>query len=432
VRRQLLLTVAASTLVVLVAFLVPLAWLVRSSTEDRATSQATVGVQPLAALVGVSDPAAIALAVAQVRASVGEPVTVFFGNGTVIGDRLRVTDSVRLARLGQAFSVDLPDGSREVLIPVAGRPEGTAVVRVEIPPSALHRGVTKAWLVLGALGVTLLLLALLVADALARSFLRPVHALTETASRLGTGDLTARVRPGGPQEVADAGRALNRLATRIDALLTAEREAVADLSHRLRTPVSALRLDADELRDQEEREHISKDVEQLSRAVDQLIDEARRPVREGVVASCDAVAVVADRSAFWKVLADDTERRMTVETPSRPVPVRLSDTDLANALDALLENVFAHTPDGTPVTVRLLARPEGGGLLVVEDDGPGPPGPDLVRRGESTAGSTGLGLDIVRRSAEASGGGLQLATGVTGGLRAVVELGPPYQDDVSG
>jgi signal transduction histidine kinase len=225
--------------------------------------------------------------------------------------------------------------------------------------------------------------------------------------------------------VADAGRALNRLGGRIEDLLRAERESVADLSHRLRTPVTALRLDADELRDPDERERLARDVAELSRTVDQLISEARRPVREGVTASCDAVAVVGDRAAFWYVLAEDTDRRMDVDLPTQPVRVRLASGDLADVVDALLGNVFAHTPDGTGVLVRLLPRPDGGALLIVEDEGPGLPGPEVLRRGESTAGSSGLGLDIVRRSAEASGGSIRLTTGSSGGLRVLLELGPP-------
>lgn len=425
-RRQLLITVAASTLVVLAAFVVPLAWLIRSATVDRATNQATLGVQPLAAVVGVADPATISLAVEQVRSAIHEPVTVFMGNGTVLGDPSPRTDSVRLAALGRAFSADLPGGSREVLIPVIGRPEGSAVVRIEIPASRLTRGVTRTWLELGALAVGLLALALVVADRVARHFLRPLGSLTETASRLGAGDLTARVSPGGPPEVAEAGRAVNRLATRIEDLLRAERETVADLSHRLRTPVTALRLDAEDLYDPQERERLTLDVATLSRAVDQLITEARRPVREGVTAACDAVSVVATRAAFWKVLADDTDRRMLVETAPQPAWVRLAAPDLGDTVDALLGNVFAHTPDGTGVTVRLTERTGGGAVLVVEDEGPGLPGEGLVRRGESAAGSSGLGLDIARRSAEVSGGSLSLGPGSGHqGLRVTVELGPP-------
>ncbi|HWM02062.1 MAG TPA: ATP-binding protein, partial [Actinophytocola sp.] len=91
---------------------------------------------------------------------------------------------------------------------------------------------------------------------------------------------------------------------------------------------------------------------------------------------------------------------------------------------ALLGNVFAHTPHGTAFAVRLTGRP-GGALLVVADEGPGLPGPatGALRRGVSGSGSSGLGLDIVRRAAERTGGEVRLEAGPAGGLTVVVELG---------
>jgi signal transduction histidine kinase len=424
VRRQILLTVAAATLLVLVAFVVPLAVLVRTSAADRATSEATLGVQPLAAVVGVVDTTTLALTVSQVGAALDLPVTVFLGDGTVLGAERPRTDAVELAATGRAFSADLDGSGREVLIPVAGRPDGTAVIRVEIPPDRLREGVAASWTVLAALAVALLALALLLADRLARSYLGPVHDLTATATRLGGGDLDARLQPAGPPEVAAAGHAVNRLGRRILALLHAERESVADLSHRLRTPVTALRLDADGLRDPQERERLVGDVAELSRVVDQVIAEARRPVREGMTASSDAAAVVAERAAFWRVLAEDTDRAVTLHVDPGPLPVRLPEADLADAVDALLGNVFAHTPDGTPFSVTLRAEPGGGARLVVTDAGSGLPGDDVLARGSSSAGSSGLGLDIVRRSAEASGGGVRVGPGPDGGAQVVVDLGP--------
>lgn len=423
-RRQILLTVAAATLLVLVAFVVPLALLVRSSAADRATGEATLGVQPLAAVVGVVDADTLALTVEQVGAALEMPVTVYLGDGSVLGaDRPR-DDSVVLAATGRAFSADLDGGGREVLIPVAGRPDGTAVIRIEVPAERLREGVTASWRVLAALALALLALALLLADRLARSYLRPMHDLTDTATRLGGGDLDARLHPAGPPEVSAAGRAVNRLGARIQELLRAERESVADLSHRLRTPVTALRLDADGLRDPQERERIAGDVAELSRAVDQVIAEARRPVREGVTAGCDAAVVVADRAAFWRVLAEDTDRDVALSLDPGPLRVRLAAADLADAVDALLGNVFAHTPDGTAFAVSLRPRPGGGARLVVGDAGGGLPGSDVLARGSSAAGSSGLGLDIVRRSAEASGGGLRLGRAPDGGAEVVVDLGP--------
>jgi signal transduction histidine kinase len=86
--------------------------------------------------------------------------------------------------------------------------------------------------------------------------------------------------------------------------------------------------------------------------------------------------------------------------------------------------VFAHTPEGTAFGVRLRPRPGGGAVLSVQDGGPGFAGHDPVRRGASGGGSTGLGLDIVRQAAEASGGSLTIGNAAAGG-QAVVELGPP-------
>ena len=366
------------------------------------------------------------------EAQLGSPVTVFLGNGDIVGSQRPITDSVRLAQgdvanhiAPRAFSASLPDGGREILIPVVGLEAGTAVVRVEVSGSKLTEGVATAWWVLGGLGFALLALALLVADRLARSYLGPVRALTDTAALLGAGELTARVVPSGPPEVTAAGRALNRLGARIGDLLKAEREASADLSHRLRTPVAALRLDVDALSDPEERERMSRDVSELSRAIDHLITEARRPIREGMIPACDATAIVGARVAFWRVLAEDTDRELTVSVAPGPLRVRLVPSDLADAVDALLGNVFAHTPDGTPFRVVLSPRAGGGARLVIEDSGPGLPERDVMTRGASGGGSTGLGLDIARRSAEASGGALALVPAHDGGTRVVLELGPP-------
>jgi signal transduction histidine kinase len=218
---------------------------------------------------------------------------------------------------------------------------------------------------------------------------------------------------------------VNRLATRIGELLAHERESVADLSHRLRTPVTALRLDADALPAGPDRERLVADVDELDRQVDALIREARRPEREGVRARCDARAVAEERVEFWRPLAEDQERVVTVDLVPGPCPVRAAQTDLEAALDALIGNVLSHTPDGTGLTVRLSAAPDGGAVLVVADEGPGFPDLSVLHRGRSGAGSTGLGLDIARRTAEATGGSLELGRAPGGGGQVVLHLGRP-------
>ncbi len=217
---------------------------------------------------------------------------------------------------------------------------------------------------------------------------------------------------------------LNRLAVRIGELLAHERETVADLSHRLRTPLTALRIDAESLRDEEEMTRVIAGVDDLSRTVNEIIREARRPAEAAGEAVCDVVGMVAERTAFWRPLAEDQDRRMTVDLPQGHLPVLVPARDMAACLDILLENVFAHTPEGTAFSVRVSGRARGGAWLVVSDDGPGFTHPDPARRGLSSGGSTGLGLDIVHRIAEASGGTLTLGRSPAGGAAVTVGLGP--------
>ena len=200
---------------------------------------------------------------------------------------------------------------------------------------------------------------MLVADQLARSLVRPLAALAQASDRLAAGDLSARAAVTGPPEVRRAGAGLNRLAVRIGELLAHERETVADLSHRLRTPLTALRIDAESLRDGAEMEQLLADVGAVERTVSEIIREARRPGGGGAGAICDAARVVAERAAFWRPLAEDQERRMTVEVAREPVLVLVAADDLATCVDILLGNVFAHTPEGAGFAVRLSRRAAG-------------------------------------------------------------------------
>jgi len=420
--RIILLVVAASSLV-LVSFLIPLALVLRTLAADRAVSSATVKAQWMAPLVPTLGTSSLRATVARVNAGdKTTPLTVFLPDGTSLGAPVPRDAGVRLAAKGRSFTTIVPGGV-EVLVAAGGLSAGPAVIRAFVPDAQLRAGVARAWLLLGCLGLGLLTLSVVVADQLAKSLVRPLAGVARASDRLATGDLSARAELAGPPEVRRAGAGLNRLALRIGELLAHERETVADLSHRLRTPLTALRIDAESLRDHAERTQVLADLGALEHTVDRVIREARRPARDSRVA-CDAVAVVAERAAFWLPLAEDTERAMTIELASGQLPVRVSGEDLAACMDILLENVFAHTPDGVGLAIRLSRRAAGGAWLVVADDGPGFRSPDPTERGRSNGGSTGLGLDIARRIAESSGGTLTLGRSVSGGGSVTVGLGP--------
>jgi signal transduction histidine kinase len=427
VRSRLTLLVAATTCLVLIAFLVPLALLVKRVAENDATSRATVRLQTVAAVVGTqAEPDDVA----GVIAVQGAPISVFLPDGTVLGTDAPRTAAVRLAAAGgEALSVDTAEG-REIVTPVRVGDQAT-VVRVVVPSDELRAGVVRAWLVLAALGLALILLGLLVADRLARTIIAPITDLSAVSHRLANAELSARARPAGPPELREVAGALNHLAIRIQDLLRDERERVADISHRLRTPLTALRLEAESLADPDDAARLSGAADAIERAVTAVIQQARRrdTERPGTDRPADATVVVGERLSFWSVLAEDTDREVRTELPSVALPVAVPADELAAALDALLGNVFAHTPDGTAFTVTLRARPGGGAVLTVTDDGPGLPSPlsddePALRRGASGSGSTGLGLDIVRRAAEAGGGSMTVGTGPHGGASVRLDLAP--------
>jgi signal transduction histidine kinase len=430
VRRSLIVTVAASTVMVLVAMLIPMAMLVEDYAMEDRLAVAALELQGTETVVSGQDKGKVAMhvhAVNRVREWVR--TTVLYPDGTAIGPVPGEDALVRAARQSGRARVDDSEHGAQILVPVSlgggsAHPENTPVIRVTVQERDFGPVVRMAWTVLAVLGLLLLLGSLFVADRLGRSFVQPIRSLAAAAGRLGENDQVEPVPVEGPSEVQEVGVALNRLVHRISELLQRERESVADLSHRLRTPITALRLGVESLPRSAERDRLSRDVDRLQRMVDSIVSEARRSQREGLNARADATSVVSRRAEFWRPLAEDQGRPFSITVPDAPLPVATSSADLEAALDALLENVFSHTPDGAGMHIRLASTPDGGAVLTVEDAGPGfPDAGDPVRRGTSGSGSTGLGLDIVRRTAESTGGALQITRSGTGGARIVLEMG---------
>jgi signal transduction histidine kinase len=394
---------------------------VKLLATQRATDGAQLEAQTLADVVAVfSDVTKVAQLVEEANARGPRTATIYLANGVVIGPPIPAGASVQRAREGVSFTTSAGNG-RAVLVPVRTLDGSMSVVRVAIPAGVLTRGVTRTWTLLAVLGVALIAISVVLADRLARTLVRPMRQLAIVARQLEEGDLTARAAPTGPPEVAHVGQALNRLADRIGELIATEREAAADVSHRLRTPLTALRLDADGLDDPLERARIGAAVDAVESAISQVISEAREPRRPAGPRSCDLVATTRARAAFWAALAEVQARPCSLDLPPDTIEVGTSRSDLAAALDALVANVFAHTPEGTAFAISV-ARAGDGGVLVVADDGPGFPPGHRPARGRSTVGSTGLGLDIARAVAEGCGGRMRTTASRSGGGRVELVL----------
>ncbi len=427
-RRRITWLVAATTSAVVVAFIVPLCLLVQNLAQDRAVGRAREQVQSVATLVAsVEDPASLRGTLALFEAQ-GTPVVVALPRGTAIGDDhvgLASSEAVQTARRTRsAFTRTTADGSAVVVAPVQ-TPRGVDVVATTVSRDQQRAGVPQAWATIIALGALLVLVAIAIARQLGRRVSIPVTNLADVAHRLRAGHLDARAVPEGPPETVELAAALNQLADRIASLVESERDAVADLAHRLRTPVTALRIDADLIAEPALGERMREHIDHLQRSIDTVVRQARRSVRDALPAPCDALEVIRRRVSFWRPLAEDQGRQLTLRCPTTPARVALSEEDVRELVDTLMDNVFTHTPEESPVEVSVevesAASAEPRMVLTVADGGPGAAG-QALRRGASGSGSSGLGLDIVRRTAEAAGGGVELRSSQLGGLAVVVSL----------
>jgi signal transduction histidine kinase len=430
-RRRILFLVVSITTVIVLAFAIPLGFQIRIRVAQNADNATTQLASALAFNVDRSTTAELDKAIA----AADRAVSITLPNGRKLGS----TPADSYQPRGAQFGNGLPGpgdpgggGPPEQLVAVADgqlavrvRPAATGnyIVRVFEFDDDRYGGADGWYLLLAAGSLALLLLGIGAGEIVTRRITRPLLRTADTAQQLSIGDTTARAPTDGPREVADVGIALNRLADRIDQLIMEERETVADLSHRLRTPLTRLRLDAEALTDPDEAERVSARVSEVERMLTAVIHAARRPQREGRLPSCDATAVVSERVDFWSALTDEQHRASSISLPDDSLAVRASAEDLGAAVDALLENVVAHTSEGTPFSVTLAATDDGA-RLEIADDGLGIPESSEIR-GRSDRGSTGLGLDIARRCAEAAGGSMTIGAAPSGGALVTLLLHSP-------
>ncbi|ATZ26569.1 Sensor protein CpxA [Streptomyces lavendulae subsp. lavendulae] len=419
---------AVTTMVVL-AFAVPLGLVVREMASDRAFSNAERQAATMGPTLSITtDPVQLRKAVESTQMGAARRMAVHvpaIGGAPVdIGEGWAGARAVAETRsLGRATTARVAGGGSALLQPTALGSGDIAVIEILVPESEVSNGVTTAWLVLAGVGLALVVGSVAVADRLGARLVRPAERLADAAHQLGDGRLGARVPEDGPKELRSAAVAFNAMADQVVELLANERELAADLSHRLRTPLTVLRLNAASLGDGPAAEHTRAAVEQLEREVDTIIRTAReqRPATTQAAGSagagCDASEVIRDRMAFWSALAEDEGREVRLAGVDRTVRIPVARPELAAALDALLGNVFRHTPEGTPFAVDV--HDAGDAVIVlVSDAGPGIADPDAaLRRGNDGRrdGSTGLGLDIARRVAESTGGDVRLGRSVLGG-----------------
>jgi two-component system, OmpR family, sensor kinase len=326
------------------------------------------------------------------------------------------------------------------VIPVP--PLGSAVLQYARPLSDVRHTTRKVrfFLILGVAGGTLL--ALLAGLAVARRAMRPIAELTKAAREIErTRDPSRHVpHPEADDEVAELARTLEEMLQALDdaraqteATLRHQRAFVADASHELRTPLTSVLANLELLSVQLEKSELGdaadgalRSAQRMRRLVADLLllartDAGRVPPR----APTDVGEVLTEAAAELEPIADGH----TISIDAGRAVVDGTRDDLHRLAANLIENAIRHTPPGTTVHASVRAR-NGEVELVVQDDGPGISQElsdrvfeRFVRGGDDrSAGSSGLGLAIVRAVAESHGGSVRLEPGENGGARFVVQL----------
>ncbi|OZM78417.1 sensor histidine kinase KdpD [Pseudonocardia sp. MH-G8] len=413
--RHLVLRLIVATAIAAVAAVTAVALLVQSAGErDRLRSGSEADLAALVSLAeATSDGEALRRGIARAPAGREGRLAVHVAGATV-----------GTSRLGG-------DAEAPAEVPIAGgtvlvRAAGPAVVEVFVPdraPGSAELGLAALLLGTGALvaggGV-----------AVAARRLRPVVAdlttLATEAAAIGREDAPAPARRMHVPETAALARALAAVTARFAEARALERRLAADLSHRLRTPLTALALDADAIDDGPAAERVRRTIASLDGDIDALIRSTPGP--DAAPARCDVVAVVQRRMAFWSALAQHSRRSCEVRTAPPPATIALAEDDLAAVVDALLGNVFRYTPEGTGFAVAVVSH-AGWISLVVDDAGPGVADPAAaLSRGVSSGGGTGLGLDIARDAVEATGGTIHVERAALGGARVRLRFADAEHD----
>lgn len=317
-------------------------------------------------------------------------------------------------------------------VPVGEASNRVGVLVLARPTEPLEARIRTLWLTLAGAAVVSLLAAVGLAVWLSRWVTRPLRRLEEATHVAGAGNLDFRAGIAkGPPEVRRLAAAFDAMTSRLNTLVDGHRAVIADVSHQLRTPMSALRLRLELLPEQEspDRAELSgalDEVNRLSRLIDGLLAVARADATSQAPRPIDVRMVISERVTAWSPLA--AERGVDLTLARGPAVMAWAVPDhVEQILDNLLGNCFDLEPP--PGHVRLNVTDGGDDAVVsVEDDGPGMSAAQRrnafqrFATGHADTGGTGLGLAIVHRLITAAGGRVSLRETSGGGLTVMFSL----------
>lgn len=323
--------------------------------------------------------------------------------------------------------------------------EGTVhgALRLGVNHAPVNDTVRRFRLELTALAAAVLGVAALIGWGIARWISGPLRRLRAETERFAAGDLEIRpAAPSGPPEIRALTKAMETMAAQLGELLRSQRRFVADASHQLRTPLTALRLRLENAMDappEERRAELETAIEETERVTGLVTDllvlaraDDHRPLTADADAVTDLAATVRDRVDTWSAVADNGEVQLVCDVPDGALFVRADPAAVEQIIDNLLDNALHVSPPNGTITARV-ERSAGGCRLIILDDGPGLSDEEKQLatqrfwRGDHSRPGTGLGLAIVESLATSWGARFTLGDAPSGGLAAVVTFVPAAQ-----
>jgi len=334
---------------------------------------------------------------------------------------------------GERYSDTLGITLVYVAVPVFSGSSIVGAVRLTLDKAYIDVVVNRQLAGIGLVALTTLALGALIAIVLSRTLVRGLKELDIAAVAVSRGDFSARAREDlGPAEIRALSQAFNVMASRVGSLMDTQKRFASDASHQLRTPITALMLRLEGLRESvklnakstERFDAIESELARLNRLIDGLLALGRSGADEVRRESVDASMVCHERVESWSSLANEAGITVTADIDPGLTVVAVA-TAVEQIFDVYLDNALSVTPTGGTIEVR--AKTEGPSVVIsIADEGPGMSDAELSRafdrfwRASSLYEGTGLGLAVAKQLADASDATASLSRGPTGGIIARV------------
>ena len=321
-----------------------------------------------------------------------------------------------------------------VAAPISSAGQILGASRVSIPTLGIDQRLAVQRTRLIAFGLGMATIVTLLALALSRWIGKPIAQLEAATRQFGAGDLNTRAPTNqGPPDIRQLATEFNTMAERLDDLVNTQQAFVADASHELRSPLTAIRLqieameydtqDGIEIR----RQRALDEVGRLSRNVDGLLVLARQDQNDRATEPQNVSLLASDRAQFWSSLI--RERGLSLTTTITPnLYARLNSDRFVTAFDNLVSNAIDAAPPSSTITVT--AESVQGSLVVhIIDNGAGMSAEQRVAAFDrfwrattkrTALGSSGLGLAIARKLVAADHGTIRLDAASPQGINAVL------------